>query len=144
MTLRSREMQELENGEAWLTGFATPPPSVQAVARAKAAVRAEAAQAARRTWPFGPAAGFWAAAAMLLLSVGIVWQATVSDADRRPLPVDGPMAAVEDADEAVLTALASELADLDSSSAIVMDSSLEGLLDEIQDLEAEAARFWDS
>lgn len=66
-------MREIESNERWLARFDHPAPSPESVARVKQAVRAELArESGQKAVAWRPWHGGLAAAAMLLLSVGVV------------------------------------------------------------------------
>lgn len=144
MNMTSDEMRRLEANQAWLAGFETPAPGAEAVGRTKALLRQELAQRGR-VWRFGPARGFWAAAAMLAISVGLVWQAQVLTAPTS-IPSFSRNTAIPmgDPDEAVLSSLAGEVAELGDGASLAVQNALDGLLEDVQDLEAESTTLWDS
>src|SRR5262245_53322771 len=110
MKLSMQDLHELEKNEAWLARLGTPGRRREAIARTKVAIAAalaeRGARASQRRW--GPASGFWAAAAMLLLSAGVVWRASLLDSGIH-LPGSGVIlvtGASSEGDDAMLSSLA--------------------------------------
>lgn len=159
MTLTPHELRELEVNEAWLRGFATPAPAPDALERLRAAVEFEARAAAspnRRVFRLGAPAGAWAAAAMLLLSAGVVWHATRG---YQPVPAPEAFAVLDsdrleefvsrwektdeiDDDAPVLNMLSREMGDLESGDNASWDGSLSQLEEEVMGLETDLTRPW--
>jgi hypothetical protein len=73
MKLSMRQLEDQRQGESWLAGFADPRPSDACRARLGAAIDAELSRRQRRVWSMPTASwGAWAAAAMILMSMGVV------------------------------------------------------------------------
>ncbi|MCA9256662.1 MAG: hypothetical protein KDA33_13530 [Phycisphaerales bacterium] len=91
-------LREIEESERWLAGFESPAPSVEAMAGLKRAVRDELA--ARRGRQFAMKWRAWhgalAAAAMLVISVGVVRYATVHTAPSSFVSVQDALALLPD------------------------------------------------
>lgn len=148
METSSKQIREIERGEAWLARIVDAAPSAHAVSRAKLAVRRELAVKAkapsrlRRSAPFGA----WAAAAMLLLSAGVISRAVRDYSPASPpamAKVDKP-AWVLDQDDAALTALDVEIDNLNQGPQYAMDGGLEALTQAVEEMETEIARPWAS
>lgn len=159
MTLTPHELRELEANEAWLHGFATPSPSPDALNRLRAAVQRETdavVEPKRRVIRPGAPTGAWAAAAMLLLSAGVVWQAA---REYRPAPMPPAFAAADtdrleefvsrwertdeiDDDAPVLNWLSREVGDLESGANASWDGTLSQLEEEVTGLETDLTRPW--
>src|SRR5262245_35573448 len=102
-----RDLEQLESNESWLRGFETPLPSAAALQRAKAAMRQESVRRAARSRLIpGAATGFWAAAAMLAICVGLVWHAGPTRFDQMPPSFASTLIPGSDPDDVILSALA--------------------------------------
>lgn len=117
---QDRQLDEIEANEAWLTGFATPAPSAEAVARAKQAARRELVrqrgESGVRSWKAWH--GALAAAAALALCVAVGWYAMTLQPAKTPMIVA----------EADVQPLWSETTQQQTTVLVAMD-------DEISDLE---------
>ncbi len=129
------DQHEIEAGERWLATFDTPGPSLDASAGVKRAIRKQISRPPLRRADRWPAwAGAVAAAAVLALSVTVVWQS-------RDTGGAAPLVAVSDwslpdaieADSLAFASLGDELTTLESWSGQSSELDIGSLYDAIED-----------
>ncbi|MCZ6817598.1 MAG: hypothetical protein O7F76_13005 [Planctomycetota bacterium] len=144
MDRHDERQREIESSERWLTQFETPEPREEAVAEAKRLVRRElhrrrpSAGAGRwRSWH-----GAVAAAAMIVVSIGVAWYSSNGIDDRvlvvsvptdpSELDEDGDVLVVLTLDDAEMLALEAWSADLDGFDVGVVYDELVDAFDDSQ------------
>jgi len=153
MTLTPQQLGELEENERWLSRQPTPLPSGELLGRIRMRVQLEArAQSlGSHEAPRGAAWGALAAAALILLSAGLLWHAERSYVPGTPA-LRGPVAAASDDpferfavtaealvnEDAELEDMKEEVSSLASGWAGAGDASLDRLLSDMDRLEYDA------
>lgn len=106
-------LRDIEKNERWLAGFESPVATDQALAAVRQAVRDELAR--KRTRAFAirwrPWQGAMAAAAMLVISVGIV-RFAYEHAEVTPMPDIADLALITDADTSIEDASLEKLSEM--------------------------------